>query len=384
MNEEAHGRRRKTIALGVLMALTMGAAPAAEPTDWPPVPTVLGHRGASALMPEHTLASYQQAIRDGADFIEPDLVPTKDGALVARHENAICVLGANGEVEEATTDVARRPEFADRRTTKTIDGRRISGWFTEDFTLAELKTLRARERLPAVRPANVRFDGRFEIPTLQEIIDLAKAKSAETGRTIGIYPETKHPSYFRGIGLALEPRLIELLEKNGLSDRAAPVFVQSFEPSSLVEMRKRSSVRMTQLIAARGAPADADRAALAAPLRRYADMTTPRGLAEVARYAQAIGAAKELVLPVALGALAEPTSLVADAHAAGLRVHVWTLRPENAFLPAKLRGEPVADATARGDAAAEIDAFLRAGVDGLFCDDPASCRAAIGPVSSRK
>ena len=182
-------------------ALLAAATSSVLAQAWPPTPTVIAHRGASALRPEHTLAAYQQAIDDGADIIEPDLVITRDGVLVARHENAIAILNADGTVKEATTDVADRPEFAGRKTTRTIDGQTITGWFTEDFTLAEIKTLRARERIPAVRPANLAFDGRFAIPTLQEVIDLAKAQSARTGRTIGIYPETKHPTYFRTIGL---------------------------------------------------------------------------------------------------------------------------------------------------------------------------------------
>ena len=358
-----------------------------NPTEaWPPVPSVIGHRGAPALRPEHTIASYAQAIEDGADFIEPDLVPTKDGHLVARHENAICIVGADGNVVEATTDVVDHPEFADRRATKTIDGKSITGWFTEDFTLAELKQLRARERIPAIRPGNTRFDGRFQIATLQEIIDLAKARSAQIGRTIGIYPETKHPGYFRSIGLALEPRLLKILAENGWNDRAAPVFVQSFEPSSLIEMRAVSSVRMVQLIAAGGRPADAEGAAasLAVSLKDCADMITPTGLAEAAHYAQAIGPAKELVLPVQGGSFGEPTRLVGQAHAAGLAVHIWTLRPENAFLPATLRAAPVGEKGMRGDLATELDAFLRAGVDGLFCDDPALCRSAVERFKTRR
>lgn len=350
--------------------------------DWPPAPTVIGHRGASALRPEHTIASYALAIDAGADFIEPDLVPTKDGVLVARHENAIAMLDDDGRVLEATTDVADRPEFADRLKRKTIDGRQIRGWFTEDFTLAELKRLRARERLPALRPANTRFDDRFDIPTLQEIVDLARTRAAETGRTIGIYPETKHPSYFRSIGLALEPLLLALLDKNGWNDAAAPVFVQSFEPSSLKAMRAaKSTLRMVQLIEAQGAPADSAQLA-APPLKSYAQMISPAGLAEVARYAQAIGPAKALVLPVAGRGFGKPTSLVADAHAAGLRVHVWTLRPENAFLPEQLRGELVADKTVRGDAPGEVRAFIDAGVDGLFCDDPGLCLGALARAAT--
>jgi glycerophosphoryl diester phosphodiesterase len=343
---------------------------------WPPTPTVIAHRGASALRPEHTLAAYQQAIDDGADIIEPDLVITRDGVLVARHENAIAILNADGTVKEATTDVVDRPEFAGRKTTKTIDGQTITGWFTEDFTLAEIKTLRARERIPAVRPANLAFDGRFAIPTLQEVIDLAKAQSARTGRTIGIYPETKHPTYFRTIGLPLEPPLLAVLDRNGWNHRDAPVFVQSFEVGNLQAIRQHSSVRLVQLVAPSGRPYDFV-AQGNANTRSYADLITPAGLREVARYANAIGPFKTLVVPVKDGLPGEPTSLVAMARAEGLAVHIWTLRPENVFLPQGLRKAPASDPTVRGDSMAEIIAYLRAGIDGFFTDDPAVGRAAV-------
>jgi glycerophosphoryl diester phosphodiesterase len=343
---------------------------------WPPTPTVIAHRGASAQRPEHTLAAYQQAIDDGADIIEPDLVITRDGVLVARHENAIAILNADGTVKEATTDVVDRPEFAGRKTTKTIDGQTITGWFTEDFTLAEIKTLRARERIPAVRPANLAFDGRFAIPTLQEVIDLAKAQSARTGRTIGIYPETKHPTYFRTIGLPLEPPLLAVLDRNGWNHRDAPVFVQSFEVGNLQAIRQHSSVRLVQLVAPSGRPYDFV-AQGNANTRSYADLITPAGLREVARYANAIGPFKTLVVPVKDGLPGEPTSLVAMARAEGLAVHIWTLRPENVFLPQGLRKAPASDPTVRGDSMAEIIAYLRAGIDGFFTDDPAVGRAAV-------
>ena len=349
-----------------------------ELDSWPPIPTLIGHRGASALRPEHTLASYRLAIEAGADFIEPDLVPTKDGVLVARHENAIAQVDATtGAVTEATTDVAERAEFAARQTTKQIDGKTICGWFTEDFTLAELKTLRAKERIPALRPANTRFDGQFEVATWAEIVELAKTESSRIGRPVGIYAETKHPSYFRSIGLALEPKVLVVLDNFGWNDRAAPVFLQSFEPTSLLRLRADSGLRMVQLIEAVGAPGDAADPALPTVLATHADMVAPAGLREIARYAQCIGPHKALVLPVEGNRLAAATSLVADAHAAGLLVHVWTLRPENAFLPAALRGAPTTDRAAHGDSAAEMQAFLQAGVDGLFCDDPAAGRAAI-------
>ena len=356
-----------------LMAAALGAT--AQPA-WPPTPTVIAHRGASALRPEHTLAAYQKAIDDGADIIEPDLVVTKDGVLVARHENAMAILNADGSVKEATTDVVDRPEFAGRKATKTIDGQPITGWFTEDFTLAELKTLRARERIPAQRPANTAYNGQFEIPTLQEVIDLAKAQSAKTGRTIGIYPETKHPTYFQSIGLPLEAQLLAALEKNGWNHQSAPVFVQSFEVGNLQAIRQRSSVRLVQLVAPSGRPYDFV-AQGAANTRSYADLITAEGLREVAAYANAIGPYKTLVVPVKEGLPGAPTGLVERARAAGLAVHIWTLRPENAFLPAGLKKAPATDATLRGDSAAEIAAYLRVGVDGFFTDDPAVGRAAV-------
>ena len=362
----------KPALAAVLATVALGAAAQA----WPPTPTVIAHRGASALRPEHTLAAYQKAIDDGADIIEPDLVITKDGVLVARHENVIAVLNADGSVKEATTDVVDRPEFADRKTTKTIDGKSLTGWFTEDFTLAELKTLRARERIPAQRPANVAYNGQFEVPTLQEVIDLAKAQTAATGRTIGIYPETKHPTYFQSIGQPLEAPLLAVLEKNGWNHKDAPVFVQSFEVANLQAIRKQSSVRLVQLVAASGRPYDFV-AQGEANTRSYADLLTPEGLSQVAGYANAIGPFKTLVVPLKNGLPGEPTGLVERARAAGLAVHIWTLRPENAFLPGRLKKAPASDGTLRGDSVAEITAYLRAGIDGFFTDDPAVGRAAV-------
>ncbi|MBP6854254.1 MAG: glycerophosphodiester phosphodiesterase [Rhodoferax sp.] len=363
-------------SLAVVAALFASLFTAVCAQTWPPVPTVIAHRGASALRPEHTLAAYQQAIDDGADIIEPDLVITKDGVLVARHENAIAMLKADGSLQEATTDVMDRPEFAGRKTTKTIDGQAITGWFTEDFTLAELKTLRARERIPAVRPANAAYNGRFDIPTLQEVIELAKAQSAKTGRTIGIYPETKHPTYFQSIGLPLEPPLLAMLDRHGWNHKDAPVFVQSFEVGNLQAIRQRSSVRLVQLVSPVGRPYDFV-AQGAANTRSYADLIRPEGLKQMARYANAVGPFKTLVVPVKDGLPGEPTSLVARARAEGLGVHIWTLRPENAFLPDRLKRSPVTDGITRGDSVAEITAYLRAGVDGFFTDDPAVGRAAV-------
>jgi glycerophosphoryl diester phosphodiesterase len=324
-------------------------------------PIVIAHRGASGYRPEHTLESYRLAIEMGADFIEPDLVSTRDGVLVARHENEI----------SGTTDVAERPEFIDRRTTKDIDGVPVTGWFTEDFTLAELKTLRARERLPKLRPVSAAFDQQFQIPTLDEVIALARAESAALGRTIGIYPETKHPTYFQSIGLPLEPPLLAALERAGWTTADAPVFIQSFETENLRMLRGRTCVRLVQLMEATGAPYDLARRG---DPRTYADMATPAGLAEIATYADAIGPHKGLVIPRdGDGRLLPPSPLVADAHAAGLRVHPWTFRNENVFLPTDFQiaaADPAAFPRAHGDARAELAAFFAAGVDGVFADYP--------------
>jgi glycerophosphoryl diester phosphodiesterase len=317
---------------------------------------VIGHRGAPAYRPEHTIASYTLAIEMAADFIEPDLVSTKDHELVARHENDI----------GGTTDVADHPEFASRRTTKTIDGTvHADTWFTEDFTLTELRTLRAVERLPEIRPQNTALNGLFPIPTFQEVIDLA------TEHEVGIYPETKHPSYFDSIGLSLEEPLLDALRRNGLDHQNAPVFVQSFEVSNLQELNARTRVPLVQLIDGSGAPADF---VAAGDPRTYDDLITPEGLAEIATYADGIGPDKSRIVPgnTGGGALGEPTSLIRDAHRNGLVVHPWTFRPENEFLAADFRvGDPSSPEflRARGDEAAELALYYRLGVDGLFTDN---------------
>ena len=322
-------------------------------------PVVIGHRGASGYRPEHTLASYRLAIQLGADYVEPDLVSTKDGVLVARHENEI----------SGTTDVAEHPEFADRRTTKTIDGRAVTGWFTEDFTLAELKTLRAKERLPLVRPGNTRYDGRFEVPTLVEVLQLVRRESKRTGRTIGVYPETKHPSYFDSIGLSLEEPLVRTLDRFGLDRKRSKVVIQSFETGNLRELDTMTPVPLAQLVDASGAPYDL---VAAGDPRTYRDLVTPSGLAEIAEYADGLGANKDLVLPrdPATGATSAPSRLVSDAHREGLVVHVWTVRDENQFMATNFRRG--VDPNAKGDVHAEIFALLDAGVDGIFADYPDS------------
>lgn len=350
-----------------MLSLTLTALPATGvPGRSVARPIVIGHRGASAWRPEHTLAAYQRAVDDGADYIEPDLVITRDGVLVARHENEI----------GGTTDVASRPAFADRRTTKTIDGTALTGWFTEDFTLAELKTLRAVERIPQHRPGNVAYNGQFEVPTFDEVLALAQRASRDTGRTVGVYPETKHPSHFQRLGLALEPPLLAALARHGLTGPDAPVFIQSFEVSNLRALRQQTQVPLIQLL---GAPAQQPFDAVLASARlTYADLATPAGLQGIAQYAQGVGPAKDWVIPRdAQQRLAPPTRFVADAHACGLLVHVYTLRPENPFLPAELRRGDTASLSERGDLAAEARAYLEAGVDGVFTDDPGVLRPLI-------
>jgi glycerophosphoryl diester phosphodiesterase len=328
-------------------------------------PIVIGHRGASGYVPEHTLTSYFIAIQDGADYVEPDLVMTKDGVLVARHENEI----------GGTTNVAEHPEFASRHATKVIDGTSATGWFTEDFTLAELKTLRARERIPDIRPGNTRFDGQFEIPTFEEILALVHgveeqrdAAARQLGRAapqrIGVYPETKHPSYFAGLGLAMEELLVRTLHSHGYTGRNGLAYIQSFEVANLKALSRMTQLPLVQLIEASGAPYDF--VAKHDP-RTYADMITPAGLAEIATYAQAIGPNKLLIIPRTLELkIGAPTALVANAHAQGLLVHAWTFRAENAFLPLNLhRGLAP---TAFGNLEEELLAYLGTGMDGFFTD----------------
>lgn len=325
-------------------------------------PIIIAHRGASGYRPEHTLAAYELAINLGADYIEPDLVSTKDGVLIARHENEI----------SQTTDVASHSEFAHLQTTKLIDGEAKTGWFTEDFTLAEIKTLKAKERIPQLRPANVNYDGLWEIPTLQEIIDLAKDRSSALGRTIGIYPETKHPTYFQSIGLTLEDTLLATLQANNYQGANAPVFIQSFEVKNLQYIAKKSDLPLVQLINSTGKPYDF---ILNGETRTYADLTTPSGLAEIAKYAQAIGIHKDILVPRdSTGKLQLPTNVVNDAHAVGLLVHVWTFRDEDYFLPLDFQGHPER----------EYELFFNLNIDGVFSDFSDRAVAARDRISPKK
>jgi glycerophosphoryl diester phosphodiesterase len=325
-------------------------------------PIIIGHRGASGYRPEHTLAAYELAIDLGADYIEPDLVATKDGVLIARHENEI----------SQTTDIVQHREFAQRKTTKIIDGESKTGWFTEDFTLAELKTLRAKERIPQVRSRNTNYDGLFEIPTLQEIINLAQTKSIAVGRTIGIYPETKYPSYFQSIGLALEAFLLATLQANGYQGANAPVFIQSFEVSNLKYLATKTDLPLVQLLNNTGKPYDF---IINGDDRSYADLATKSGLQEIAEYAQAIGIHKNLLVPIDSNKkLLSSTSLVTDAHAVALLVHAWTFRNEDLFLNLDFQGNPQK----------EYELFFSLGIDGVFSDFPDTANLVKLEISNLK
>ena len=334
---------------------------------------VIGHRGASALRPEHTLASYGKAIADGADFIEPDLVMTKDGVPVARHENEI----------SGTTDVASHPEFAARKTTRTVDGQPVTGWFPEDFTLVELKTLRARERLPELR--STQYDGAFQIPTLDEIIDFVATESATQGRVIGIIPEIKHGTYFQKAGLPMEDRVLAILAAHAYT-RSAPVEIQSFEIANLKYLRGKlggahargghGNIRLLQLIDDAGQqPYDV---VAAGGKLTYAQMMTPAGLREIASYADAIGPNIRAIIPLAKdGTLGVPTPLVHDAHAAKLELHPYTFRPENHFQAKNFWQGSDPKTFNEAGSIAEIRAYLDAGIDAFFTDDPAIGRKAL-------
>ncbi|MGY1454920.1 glycerophosphodiester phosphodiesterase [Streptomyces sp. SS8] len=322
-----------------------------------PVPAVIAHRGASGYRPEHTLGAYQLALDMGADVIEQDLVPTRDGHLVCRHENDIT----------GTTDVADRPEFAGRKVTRTVDGTEITGWFTEDFTLAELKTLRATERIPGTRPHNTLYDGRWTVPSFEEVLRWAEREGRRRGRPVWLHVETKHPSYFRGLGLGLEERLAKLLRRYGRDRANSPTFLQSFEPSSMERMsRLVRTPRVVLLSSASSRPWDFTEAG---DPRTVADLVTPEGLEWISGFAQGIGPTLDLVVPRrADGRLGEPTTLVRDAHARGLLLHPYTMRNENRFLPADFRRGT--DPDAYGDAFGALRAYFATGIDGIFADQP--------------
>ena len=377
-------------ALALTAALALAACGGSDSPSYPTLsgdtPLVIGHRGASGYRPDHTLESYKLAIDMGADFIEPDLVATKDGVLVARHEPNIT----------GTTDVATRPEFASRKTTKNVDGVNEEGWFVSDFTLAELKTLRA------VQPLSDRdqsFNGKFQIPTFEEVLDLAKAEGTKAGRTVGVYPETKHPTYHAKLGLPLEDRLLAVLSKYGYTTKASPVIVQSFEVSNLKYLRTKTQVRLVQLVDANDVNADGSMDltapydkpydfAVAGDSRTFASLLTPAGLKEIKTYADGIGPWKPYLIPskqVDANKDGKPddlngdgkiderdrvmmpaTSVVKDAHAAGLFVHAYTFRNEAKRLASDFKGDPKA----------EYKLFFNLGVDGVFSDFTDTAKAA--------
>ncbi|MEU1018102.1 glycerophosphodiester phosphodiesterase [Streptomyces sp. NPDC005898] len=321
-----------------------------------PKPTVVAHRGTSGYRPEHTLGSYQLALDMGAHVIEQDVVPTKDGHLVCRHENDIT----------ATTDVAAHPEFASRKTTKSVDGTPLTGWFTEDFTLAELKTLRAKERIPGTRQRNTLYDGRWDVPTLEEVLEWAEKEGRRRGRPVWLHIETKHPTYFRKLGLGLEEPLAKLLRRYGRHKKNSPNFLQSFEPSSIQRLAELvSAPRVVLLSGATSRPWDFVEAG---DPRTVADLIKPEGLRWMARFAQGIGPTLDLIIPrKADGSLGTPTTLVDDAHDADLILHPYTMRNENTFLPANFRKGT--DPTAYGDAFGAFKAYFETGIDGIFSDN---------------
>lgn len=333
--------------LGLIAALAL-AAPAC-PVDGGPL--VLAHRGASAERPEQTLEAFERAIDEGADYLELDLVLTKDGVLVVRHENEL----------SGTTDVAFRPEFARFKTTKTIEGNPVTGWFSEDMTLAELRTLRARERLPDIRKSSALFDGFYPVPTFEEVIKLVRAKEREMERAIGLYPEIKHAAYFKSIGLPHEAPLLKLLGAYGYDDASDAILLHSFEVGVLESLSKKTKMRIMQIVSAGGGPADK-------PGVTYAQMTSPKGLAAIRRYAVGINADAALAFPGMGKADPTPGPLITDAHKAGLKVHIWTIRPENSFLPPALRQETE---NGWGNMGAVVDILLAAGADGIVTDAPA-------------
>lgn len=341
---------RLSLGAAILLMTVLMLFPEAPAMAQTTSPIIIGHRGACGYRPEHTLASYELAIDMGADFIEPDLVATKDGVLIARHENDI----------SGTTDVAEK--FPERKTQKSIDGTAIDGFFTEDLTLAEIKTLRAKERLDFRDQSR---NGQYEIPTFEEIIALVKRKEKETGRVIGLYPETKHPSYFRSIRLPLEERLVATLTKYGYDKTDSPVFIQSFEMQNLKNLRQMTKVPLIFLYDEPDMrPYDF---VLAGDKRTYADLLAPKELADIATFAKGIGPWKRLLVKENPDkTLAAPNSVVADAHAVGLKVHAYTFRNDPRFLVPEYDNDPIK----------EYMQFYVLGVDGVFSDFPDTAVAA--------
>ncbi|XP_013193180.2 uncharacterized protein LOC106137001 [Amyelois transitella] len=322
-------------------------------------PLVIAHRGASGYVPEHTLGSYSLAIAMGADYIEPDLVITKDSQLIIRHDNELSL----------TTDVSQRHEFANRRRNQTVDGTVLNGWFTEDFTLKEIKTLRVVERLPNIRPGNSRMDGSFSILTFQEILDLAKSFQNSAKRVIGVYPEIKRSTYFRNIGLPMEQLVVDTLHRNGYQGAQAPAYIQSFEVNNLKELKKITDIKLLQLFETNKSLQPADQAELGTGLT-YGDMASVDGLKQIAKYASAVGPDKAYIIPrTSKNQLGSATRFVEDAHKAGLKVHPYGFRAENYFLPDEFQSKDKRPASL-GNFQGELKAYLETGIDGLFSDQP--------------
>jgi len=373
--------------LAATACLTMAAAQAAPVSTLSgAAPIVIGHRGASGYRPEHTLAAYDLAISQGASYIEPDLVMTKDGELIARHEPMLARVNLNNDGTirlvngapvinrtDTSTNVWQLPQYADRLQVKVLDGVRVGGWWAEDFTAAEIRAdVRAQERLRDLRTANNAFNDTLVLPTLQEVIDLAKLRSAELGRTIGIYPETKHPTYFKNFtdanGLQrMEDRLVSILHANYGNVASAPVYIQSFEVSNLQYVNTQTDMRVVQLLSSGGRPYDFT---VAGDVRTYLDLSKPTagGLDFIDDYADGIGANTNLMIPLVNGRLGVPTTLVSDAHARGMEVHGWTFRAENIFLPNEF--DSSADPAAFGNMRSQILTFTALGMDGFFTDHP--------------
>ena len=374
--------RRLAIALSCASAVVLVSCGGDGPKPFTTItggqPLVAGHRGVAGYLPEHTIEGYTLAIQMGADFIEPDLVSTKDGELIARHEPNIT----------STTDVETRPEFAGLKTTRMVDGVAETGWFATDFTLAQIKTLYAKQ---ATASRDQSFNGKYRIPTLREVLDLAKTESPKVGRVIGVYPETKHPTYHVDAGLKLEDRLLSILFDYGYTQKSSPVIIQSFEVSNLKYLRSKTNVRIFQLVDGDDYDFKTGAVTFAAPFDRpydwtragktelFGSMVTPAGLAEIKTYADGVAPWKPYIVPVkgqfnAAGqmqdvngdgvvnysdASSQPaTSLIADAHKIGLQVHTWTMRNEKGRLAANYAGDPQN----------EYLQFYRAGIDGLFTD----------------
>lgn len=361
----------RPLSLCTALLLACATHASAWASTWPPVPSLSAHRGASALKPEHTQAAFEQAIQDGADILELDVVLSQDGVLVVRHDNALAALNADGSVKFATTNIAQHPEFAARKTTKMVDGASLTGWFTEDFTWAELQSLRATERFAALRPASAALDGQLPLMTLQQVATLIQAHNATAARPAGLFIEIKHAAHAKALGLDMVKAMVDLLNHNQWNHAESPVLVKSFEVQILQDLRAHSAVRIVQLLSNQNGPPD-----LAAQGVTYAQMGTAQGMANIRQYAQGVSLLRHLAADMDKGQWVRASAVMRAAKDAGLSVHIWTLRPENQFLPNPYKNG--SNPAQRGNAQTEAKALLSIGADGLITDDPASIRAAFG------